>query len=159
MPAPKVYIETSIPSLYCTNRLDPESVARKNWTQHWWDFKRDGYDILTSEIVLEELGGGDYPTKECTLSLIAGVSLLAIEPAILEITRAYIRHFVMPSKPTADAVHLALASFHRCDYLLTWNCVHLANANKYAHIRRVNTMLGLFVPDIVTPLELLGEKP
>jgi hypothetical protein len=55
-------------------------------------------------------------------------------------------------------LHLALASYHKCDFLLTWNCRHLANANKFGHIRRVNTMLGLFVPLLVTPLELLGGK-
>ena len=54
-------------------------------------------------------------------------------------------------------MHLAVASYHRCDFLLTWKCQHLANANKFDHIRRVNTLLGLFVPALVTPLELLGE--
>ena len=58
---------------------------------------------------------------------------------------------------TGDAMHLALASFHKCEFLATWNCRHLANANKFAHIRRVNTLLGLFVPTLVTPLELLGD--
>ena len=52
---------------------------------------------------------------------------------------------------------LALASHHKCDFLVTWNCRHLANANKFGHIRRVNTMLGLFVPALVTPLELIGD--
>jgi hypothetical protein len=52
--------------------------------------------------------------------------------------------------------HLALASYHKCDFLLTWNCRHLANANKFGYIRRVNTLLGLYVPLLVTPLELLG---
>jgi hypothetical protein len=52
---PKVYIETTIPSFYFTTRTDPESVARKNWTQHWWDFKRRNYELVTSSAVLEEL--------------------------------------------------------------------------------------------------------
>jgi hypothetical protein len=58
--------------------------------------------------------------------------------------------------PLGDALHLALASHHRCDFLVTWNCNHLANANKFGHIRRVNGMLGILVPALVTPLELLG---
>jgi len=62
----------------------------------------------------------------------------------------------MPTDPAGDALHLALASYHKCDFLVTWNCRHLANANKFGHIRRVNTMLGLFVPTLVTPLGLLG---
>jgi hypothetical protein len=62
----------------------------------------------------------------------------------------------MPANPVGDALHLALASFHRCDFLVTWNCKHIANANKFGHIRRVNSMLGLFNPALVTPLELLA---
>jgi hypothetical protein len=159
MVLPRAYIETSIPSFYCTSRRDPESVARKGWTQHWWDFKRDSYEVLASEIVMEELERGDYPTKQDALSLIEGIPMLAVEPAISESVATYTRHFVMPSKPVSDALHLALASFHRCDFLVTWNCEHLANANKFPHVRRINSMLGLFVPTIVTPLELLGENP
>ncbi len=156
MPIPRVYVETSIPSAYCSSRTDPESLARKNWTQHWWDFKREGYEVFTSEIVIDELGEGNYPTKQDTLALIQGVPLVAVEPVIVEIVKTYIRHFVMPAQPPRDAAHLALASYHRCDFLLTWNCEHLAHANKFQHVRRVNTMLGLFVPSLVTPLELLG---
>ena len=64
----------------------------------------------------------------------------------------------MPHDPLGDALHLALASFHKCDYLLTWNCKHLANANKFQHIKRVNAMLDLYVPMLITPLELIeGE--
>jgi hypothetical protein len=81
---------------------------------------------------------------------------LPIEPAIAEIVQAYIRHKVMPADPGGDALHLALASHHKCDFLVTWNCRRLANANKFGHIRRVNVLLGLFVPALVTPLELLG---
>ena len=62
----------------------------------------------------------------------------------------------MPANPVGDALHLALASYHRCDFLVTWNCQHLANATEFANIRRVNTVLGLWVPMLVTPLELLG---
>jgi len=58
--------------------------------------------------------------------------------------------------PAGDALYLALASYHRCDFLVTWNCKHLAHANKFGHIRRVNGLLGLFNPSLVTPLELLG---
>jgi hypothetical protein len=84
---------------------------------------------------------------------------LTIDAAIKQIVSAYIHHKVMPADPAGDALHLALASYHKCDFLVTWNCEHLANANKFGHIRRVNTLLGMFVPSIVTPLELLGDTP
>ena len=90
--------------------------------------------------------------------LVADLPLLPIEPAVAEIATAYIRHKLMPADPAGDALHLALASYHKCDFLLTWNCQHLANANKFGHIRRINTLLGLFVPTLATPLELLGDN-
>jgi hypothetical protein len=101
---------------------------------------------------------GEYPTKNDALSLISTLPLVAVEEAIADIVQTYIRHKVMPSDPVGDALHLALASYHTCDFLLTWNCNHLANANKFGHIRRVNGLLGLYVPLLVTPLELLGGK-
>lgn len=82
--------------------------------------------------------------------------MLPIEAAITDIVASCIRRKVMPADPTGDALHLAIASFHKCDFLVTWNCQHIANANKFGHIRRVNNLLGLFVPALVTPLELLG---
>ncbi|MDM8566420.1 hypothetical protein QUF74_12325 [Candidatus Halobeggiatoa sp. HSG11] len=85
------------------------------------------------------------------------ISLLSIEQEIAEITDIYIKNKVMPNNPTGDALHLAIASYHKCDYLLTWNCKHIANANKFGHIKRINTLLGVFIPNLITPLELLGE--
>jgi len=82
--------------------------------------------------------------------------VLPIDGATADFVSAYLRHKLMPRDPTGDALHLALASQHKCDFLLTWNCMHLANANKFGQIRRVNTMLELFVPTLTTPLELLG---
>ena len=158
MALPRVYIETTIPSFYHEIRTDPEAVARKNWTQHWWDFKRESYGIFTSEAVLDELDRGNYPAKKDALSLLERVPVIPIEPPVLEIVETYVRRSVMPADPTGDALHLALTSYHSIDFLLTWNCAHLANANKFSHIRRVNTMLGLFVPSLVTPLELLAEE-
>ena len=76
---------------------------------------------------------------------------------VREINR-YIQRKVMPADPVGDPLHLALASTHKCDYLLTWNCRHLANANKFGHIHRINALLGLFTPVLTTPLELLGEE-
>jgi hypothetical protein len=155
----RVYIESTIPSFYCETRTDLEAVARRNWTQHWWDFKRKTYDVFISPAVLDELSSGDYPTKQDVLSLVREIPVLPIENEIWEIVGTYIRHSLMPADPAGDALHLAMASYHKCDFLLTWNCQHLANANKFQHIRILNGMLGLHVPSLVTPLELLDEEP
>ena len=153
----RVYIETTIPSFYFETRSEPEMIARREWTRRWWDGADARYELVTSEAVLEELARGDFPAREDCMRLVEDVPLLPIEPAVAEIVRTYIARQVMPSSPVGDALHLAVASYHRCDFLLTWNCRHLANANKFDHIRRVNGMLGLFVPSLVTPLELLEE--
>ena len=88
----------------------------------------------------------------------AGIAVLPIDDQIWEIVETYIGHSLMPVDPTGDALHLAMASYHKCDFLLTWNCQHLANANKFQRIRIINGMLGLHVPNLITPLELLSEE-
>jgi hypothetical protein len=115
------------------------------------------YELVTSPAVVDELERGSYASRAQCLQLIASLPLLAVEPAVTEIAEAYIARHVMPADPAGDALHLAMASFHRCDFLVTWNCQHLANATKFGHIRRVNALLGLYVPMLVTPLELLAE--
>ena len=152
----KVYIETTIPSFYFETRPEPEMVARRDWTRQWWNESGARYELVTSVAVIEELERGDFAGKEQCLRLVEPLPFLRVEPPISDVVEAYIRHRVMPSDPVGDALHLALASYHKCDFLLTWNCRHLANANKFGHIRRVNALLGLFVPALVTPLELLG---
>ncbi len=76
---------------------------------------------------------------------------------IAGIIDVYLANHLMPKERLGDALHLALASYHKCDFLLTWNCTHIANANKFEHIRIINTRLGLFVPALVTPLALCEE--
>jgi predicted nucleic acid-binding protein len=154
---PRVYVETTIPSFYHEARTSPDIMVRKEWTRQWWDGAQERYELVTSPAVLDELAGGLPEWGEIRLALVRNLPLLPIEPAITEIVQAYIGYKLMPSDPGGDAMHLALASYHKCDFLVTWNCRHLANANKFGHIRRVNTMLGLFVPALVTPLEMLGD--
>jgi len=157
--SPSIYIETSIPSFYHEVRTEPDMVARREWTREWWGDHLPGYEAFTSEAVIEELRSGSFPQKDEALKLVSALPLLDINEAVADTVATYISQHVMPNDPVGDALHLAVASFHKCDFLVTWNCRHLANANKFGHIRRVNTMLGLFVPAIVTPLELLGETP
>ena len=90
--------------------------------------------------------------------MLNGVELLDITEEALELTELYIEKLVMPNDPAGDALHLALASIHKIDVLLTWNCRHLANPNKLEHIRLINFGLGLPVPMIVTPLNFLGGE-
>jgi predicted nucleic acid-binding protein len=111
--------------------------------RRWWDRSAatDKYELVTSVAVVEELPRGDFPARDSCLKLIERLLLVPAEPAVAEIVRTYVARHVTPRDPAGDALHLALASHHRCDFLVTWNCEHLANANKFDHIRRVNTML------------------
>jgi PIN domain len=131
--------------------------VRKDWTRKWWDNRRTGYELVTSEAVIDELEAGAYEHQQEALNLIAGLRVLPIVDPLGDIIETYIRHQLMPDNPSGDALHLAAASYYCCDFVLTSNCRHLANANKFTHIRHLNTTLGLFVPTLVTPLELLGE--
>lgn len=152
-----VYIETTIPSFYHDIRTEPDMVARTAWTREWWENHRSNYELFTSDAVMDELERGDFPVKDGAISLIKDLPMLDIDQAVIDTVSAYISHQLMPADPAGDALHLAIASNHKMDFILTWNGRHLANANKFAHIRRLNGILGLFVPSLVTPLELLGE--
>jgi len=92
------------------------------------------------------------------LEFVKTIERLEPSPEIGEIVKYYIGHSLMPQDVRGDAVHLAYASFYKIDFLLTWNCNHLANANKKQHIRIINARLDLFTPEIITPLELFTEK-
>lgn len=149
---PTVYIETTIPSYYCDKRLELRAdIAR---TRQWWDYEREQYECYISEAVLSELTEGDYPGRSECLKLVNSIAEIAITDEIEQIACAYQARQLMPRNPVRDALHLALASFYRMDFLLTWNCRHLANANKARHLRELNLQLGLSVPQLVTPHQL-----
>jgi predicted nucleic acid-binding protein len=156
MTRPRAYVETTIPSFYHEVRTAPDIVARREWTRQWWGMAPHRYELVTSAPVLDELAGGVTERSSERLALVRQLPILPLESAVLEVVQVYVQHKIMPANPAGDALHLALASYHKCDFLVTWNCRHLANANKFGHIRRINMMLGLFVPQLVTPLELLG---
>jgi predicted nucleic acid-binding protein len=153
-----VYVETTIFSFYHDVRTSATVVAMRQWTREWWESQRHQYDLLTSTAVLAELAAGRMPHRTDALAMARRLSAIPVEDDIREIVEVYIKHQVMPAQPLGDALHLALASFHKVDYLLTWNCKHLANANKFAHIRRVNALIGLPTPALVTPIELMGGE-
>ncbi len=156
----RVYIETSIPSFYYENRTDAAAIARREWTRQWWINHRHTYELVSSQAVVDELNNGDYPDskrKNC-IALLDDLTFLPIEEEIATIVKTYLQHKLMPYDTSGDALHLAIASYHKCDILLSWNCKNLANANKFNHIRYVNNLLSLYVPILTTPLELSGEN-
>ena len=153
---PSVYIDTSIPSYYVDTRPSLEVHIRR--TRVWWDEEWEYYQVYTSPFVLRELSEGDFPNKPQAIELAHRASLLNPTPEIDEIVRDYLDNFLMPISDDRDGYHLAFTSFYKIDYLLTWNCEHLANVNKRRHIAKINQRLELFVPIITTPLELLPSE-
>ncbi len=153
-----IYIETSIPSFYHTLRTDPESIARRNWTYQWWRENTEKSILMTSAAVITELRKGTSEKTKDRIALLDGIEILAITDEVVDIAHIYIDKLVMPNDPQGDALHLAIASYYKVDVLLTWNCRHLANANKFNHIRRVNYEMGLPTPILATPLNYLNGE-
>jgi len=123
----------------------------------WWDEEKPRYDVYVSEMVLMELNRGDYPHKTQILQLVSELPVLETPDEVADIVRVYIEQNIMPKTDLGDAFHLALAAYHKIDFLLTWNCKNLANANKFSRIRLINMQLGLFIPQIITPEQLFEE--
>lgn len=157
LPRPRVYVETTIPSAYYTDRDDPEMVLRRERTRRWWALAAESSEFVTSLAVLKELMRGKSRHVPSRLALLQGLPLLE-SAGVRQTAQQYIASKLMPARPSDDALHLALASHHHCDVLVTWNYRHLANATKFDRIRRLNAQLGLSVPLITTPTDLLGGK-
>ena len=146
----RIYIETTIPSFYYEVRTDAINVARRLWTRQWYDIAIASDECVTSAAVLQELQRGDFPGKTDAIAMITRLTAIAITDEVLLIVDEYIKRQLMPKDPSGDALHLAVASHHGCDFLVTWNCKHLANANKFGDIHRINKKLGLPTPILTT---------
>ena len=152
----KVYLDSSIPSYYFDER---DSLANFiEITKNWWSEMASNYDIYISDAVFQELKHGNYPRQKEVIEFISTIPVLPFHNDIEQIVEFYIANYVMPKSLVGDALHLAYASFYDVHYLLTWNCNHLANANKLKHIQIINGRLGLSTPQIITPLELFKEE-
>jgi len=151
-----VYIETTVFSFYYD--LRPKSAFRRQITREWWRSQKNNFDLYTSRFTVEEVSEPVYPGWQKVSTLAGGLTLLDVTPEIAGIVKAYIDHKLMPKDDAGDAAHLAVASYHEVDYLMTWNCRHLANANKFEHMRKINQRLGLLTPEIVTPELLFAEE-
>lgn len=151
-----VYLDSTIFSFYHDDR--PGSLQRQNITFEWWNTQRRYYENFTSFFVIKEISNPAYPLWKKVSALANQVPILEETPEIRGIVKVYIENKLMPADDFGDAAHLAIASYYSIDFLLTWNCFHLANANKTEHIRRINMRLGLFTPELTTPEQLFMEE-
>lgn len=155
---PSVYIETTIPSYLTAWRSSELSVvAKQQTTRQWWDDRRQDFELFISEAVLLEASGGDPEAAQRRLEALEGISVLSPEPQADEVALSLIHRMNLPDRAMTDAVHIALCIVHGIDYLLTWNCAHIANATYQPLIQDVCGDFGFEMPVICTPDQLMGD--
>jgi hypothetical protein len=155
---PKVYLETTIPS-YLTARpsRDLLRAACQEATREWWDNCRTDFDLFVSQLVFQEAGDGDPEAAQRRISIIAEISQLDVTTEVAILGDRLVAELILPTKAKTDALHISIAAVNGMDYLLTWNCTHIANAELRHGIERICTEMGYEPPIICTPLELLGK--
>lgn len=154
----KVYIETTIPS-YATARFSRDIViaARQQTSREWWETARFKYEIYISEIVIAECRMGDPESAKKRLDLLSGIKILKLTDNINSLAGEYIKLLNIPEKARLDAYHLAFAVLNEMDYLLTWNCTHMAQGEIISKLKNYNRKNNLFESILLTPDELMGR--
>jgi predicted nucleic acid-binding protein len=133
-------------------------AAQQQVTAEWWNGPHRKYELYISEAVIDECAAGDHDVSGRRLRFIEKLSVLKITAEVVQLALIYGKLLAIPEKSKIDAVHLALAVHHEMDYLLTWNCKHLAHGEVRTKIHRYNMLHELFEPMIVTPSELMGRR-
>jgi len=156
--ASSVYLETTIPSYLAAWRSPELSMAAKQQTtRQWWDERRQHFDLYISDAVLLEASGGDPDAANRRLEVLDGIPVLNPLPKADGIALALIDRLGFPDRALTDAAHIAICVVHGMDYLLTWNCTHIANATYQPIIGDVCDDFGFAMPVICTPDQLMGD--
>jgi predicted nucleic acid-binding protein len=150
-----VYIETTIPSyLVSEPSRDVVIIGHQQLTQNWWENEKKKYELFISEIVIEEISRGNPHYSKQRLEIIKDAKLLILDDNITKIAENYMQNFNFPEKLLRDVFHVAYAVYYEIDYLLTWNCKHIANAHFKKQLEIFNNKEGYKTPEICTPEEL-----
>lgn len=154
----KVYLETTIVSyLTAASTRDVVQAAHQQLTREWWD-RRTRFELFVSQLVRTEAAGGDPQAAARRLSALEEIATLAVTTAAADLAAQFVRAHAMPARAAVDALHVAIAVVHGIDYVLTWNCAHIANAAIRDRIERTCRGAGYESPVICTPEELM-ESP
>jgi hypothetical protein len=154
---PTVYVETSVIS-YLVARPSLSSVrvaANQETTREWWQARRDRFDLYVSAVVLGEAQRGDPDIASARMEIARGLRLAQVTPEALALAAALIAGAGVPQKANEDALHIAIAAASGLDYLLTWNCTHIANAVTIPRVNSICRAQGFEPPLIYTPQELM----
>jgi predicted nucleic acid-binding protein len=155
---PKIYLETTIAS-YLSARPSGDLItaAHQQITREWWQTRRTEFDLYVSQIVIQEATGGDENAVQQRLEILKDIPLLSITDKVTGLAAELIKKVPLPPKAQVDALHIAVAVVNGVDYLLTWNCTHIANAVLRNRIENACRSLGYEPPVICTPEELMEE--
>lgn len=155
---PTVYLETTVIS-YLTAWRSPQLVmaANQEVTRTWWDERRSHFELFVSAIVRQEASSGDPEAARRRLQVIDTITELEVPDSAIGIAGRLLTGVPLPDKAQIDALHIAIAAIHGIDYLLTWNCRHIANVTNRAAIERVIEEAGYSAPLMCTPHELVEE--
>lgn len=151
-----VYLETSVIG-YLTSRMSRQLVtaANQQLTREWWEDHREEFDLFISQFVVQEAGAGDPVAARERLEVIGQIPKLDVTPDAQALAKELVKNVPLPDKAEVDALHVAVATVHGVDYLLTWNCKHIANAALRPRIEAVCRNSGYEPPTICTPQELM----
>ncbi len=154
---PKVYLETTIPSfLTAWPSRDVSIAGQQQATRDWWSERRERHQLFVSGLVLIESRRGDASAAKAREEILAFCKVLEYTSASEQLAREILATHLLPAKAAVDAAHIAVASVHEMDFLLTWNCRHIANAAIVDKVRAVIADAGYAPPVICTPYELMG---
>jgi predicted nucleic acid-binding protein len=152
-----LYLETTIPSFLTARPSNNLIVAGKQeTTRQWWERRRSRYQLFISQYVLDEISGGDSEAAKRRLEAVQTVDLLEVDEETIRLAARLMRTGLIPVKAAADAAHIAVAARHRMDFLLTWNCTHIANAELLRALSAAAAEADHTLPVICTPDELFG---
>lgn len=156
--APKIYLETTVIS-YLTARpsRNLRVVAHQEITADWWTRRRARFDLYVSRLVVDEVSAGDVEAAAQRLATLEGISRLELTDSVSMLAARLVAEAAIPREAIEDALHVAVAAAHGMDYLLTWNCRHIANATMRNRIADVCAASGFEAPVICTPEELLED--
>ncbi len=150
------YIETTIPSYYAArSSASLFQAAKQAATREWWERGCSGFELFTSLENLDEAGKGDPRMAADRMALLHGIPLLPIPDEALDLARDLLISGLVPQKAASDVLHIAVASVHRIDYLLTWNFKHIANPFLRDRLRSAVEKAGFRLPVMCNPEELL----
>ena len=153
---PRVYIETSIPSYLVSRQSgDVRVAASQVITTEWWEERRAAFDLYISEFVLAEAALGDPVASRKRIDALKDIPGLEATEEVRTLGAALITEGPIPAGAEIDAYHIAIAAVHGMNYLLTWNCTHIANAVVRSDIEAVCRSHGYEPPTICTPQELM----